>query len=182
MTNIGPDTHNQVQINKYLAEACDMMVVKKVTDVPSHEVVRCAVLLHSVLYWDLMNETWEDYYVKEVSRFALWLVNTFKEGNGEELHPGALGCELLHNIAVRNMTGAPARVVPHDGETQQWFREQNIPQLIVLYWDYSDKHNRLISEILERLSAPRDKRPREPSPPAESAGRAKVRREVGGAA
>jgi len=182
MTNIGPDRHNQVQIDKYLAEARGFMTVKDITVLACHTVVRCAILLLSVLYWELMSTMWEKYYLIEVSGFALWLVNTFKEGVGEELHPGALGCELLYHIAVRNMTGAQARVVPHDGETQQWFRKHKIPQVIMSYWGFSHKHDQYISEILQRVSAPADKRAREPSPPADDAGPSKARRRLGGAA
>jgi len=123
MTNIGPDTLNQAEIDPCLAQARKMMAEKKVTDVPLHKVVRCAISLISVLHWELMSTPWEAYYLIEVSWFARWLINTFQGGVGEARHPGALGCELLYQIAVRNMTGAQARVVPHDAETQRWFRE-----------------------------------------------------------
>ena len=76
MTNIGPDRENQVLLDRHLTTARRLMEANHM-HLHVHEVVECAVLLDSVVFWPLMSKVFEEHYTEGVGKFALWLVNTF---------------------------------------------------------------------------------------------------------
>jgi len=186
VTNVGPERENQVDIDNHLAQAFVFMQEADIQNVPVHKVVECAVLLNSVLSWHLMTKEFEDYYLPMVMKFALWLVNSFRPEETEHKHLGVLGCQLLYNIAVRNIQVGEAQHPEHGAQTQLGFRQRKIPERLMLFKGFSDEGDKYIREIERRVppaeAGTQRKRAREPSPEAAAAGAAPAARGLGGSA
>ena len=186
MTNVGPDLPNQVMLDRHLATARGLMDVVDVTHLREHEVVECAVLLNSVVFWHQMTTNFEDHYLKLVSEFALWLVNTFQSRDRAKQHIGVLGCQLLYHIAVRGMELGQAQDPVQFNITDEWFRWHQIPERLMLFQGFSAEGDKYIREILRRVplgaAGPLNKRAREPSPEPGPATAAPARRGLGGSA
>ena len=150
MTNIGPDRFNQVQLDQYLATARGLMEAD-IKCVRVHEVVQCAVLLDSVVFWQLMCTAHEEYYTQFVGKFALWLVNTFKTTVQADQHAGVLGCKLLYRITIGNMELGQAQDPVQFTMADEWFRRHKIPERLMLFQGFSVDGDKYIREIMRRV-------------------------------
>jgi len=186
MLDNGPDRVNQVFLNKYLDTARGFMEKPNINDIPVHEVVECVVLLISVLFLHQMTTDFEEYYMRQVSGLALWLVNSFQTEVRFYQHVGVLGCRLLYEIAVRKMELGPAKDPTSYEKAEKWFRKNKIPERLMLFKGFSDEGDKYIREIERRVppaeAGTQRKRAREPSPEAAAAGAAPAARGLGGSA
>jgi hypothetical protein len=184
MTNTGPDHVNQVLLDRHLATAYKLMQ-GKITSAREHEVVECAVLLQSVVFYHQMAPVFENHYIQNVSRFALWLVKSFQSQDRKQQHVGVLGCGLLHQIAVRDLQVGHVHDPVHFQDAVAWFRNNDIPGCLMIFKGFSEKGDKYIRDIELRMPpaepTPPRKRDREPSPEASSAHAAAAARAGGSA-
>jgi len=184
MTNTGPDHVTQVLLDRHLATAYRLMQ-GPITPPREHEVVECAVLLHSVVFYHQMAPVFEDHYVQMVSRFALWLVMSFQSEDRKQQHIGVLGCGLMHQLAVRNLEVGQVQDPVQFRHAVAWFRKKDIPGCLMIFKGFSEKGDKYIRDIELRMPPaepkPPRKRDREPSPEASSAHAAAAARAGGSA-
>jgi len=184
MMDSGPGRENLVMLDRHLETARGFMAEEDKT-AGLHDMAQCAILLNSVVFWQLMTKDQEIYYMKLVSRFALWLVHNFSEGGRERMHLGVLGCEMLYGLAIRHMELGQAQDPVQFAAADVWFRKKNIPQILMVFRGFSPRANKFIDAISKRVPPaepkPQRKRDRDISPEPSAAGAGPAKRAGGSA-